>query len=155
MDTTGAPARRESTGDIARTRTTGTRYDAAACNREGRRLPGAVRTEQRNTSPAWAEVDAVQHVDASVASTAENSRSRVHDADCGSEVRALHRRVSLNLARRALRNDPTKVENADARARLHHERHVVLDQKHPDPIALDQAAQERAHGVGFLLVETG
>ena len=122
------------------------RHDLPARDRERRRLPGAVRTEQReHLAGLQREVDAVQHVDACRSRRAPRT-ARAPDASRvdassrrvdlrGAEVRALHRRVGLDLARRALRDDPAEVEHVDVRARLHHERHVVLDEQHAEPVA--------------------
>ena len=146
------------------------RHDLARRDRERRRLARAVRSEQREDLAGHAGRDRCR-------AARRCGRSRRGPPRAGAPARRPSRRVRARLDERGhdadfavpryarctdgsawisagvpSRDDATEVEHADVRARLHHERHVVLDEQHAEPVG-GELVQQHAERVGLLLVE--
>ncbi len=119
------------------------RREKAARGEQGRRLAGAVRTEEGDDlSLGDVERHVAHHRELSVAGDeVANGEQLAQRAPPGgstldgvlSEVRAQHLRVAADLGRRARCDEAAGVEHVDVVADREHERHVVVDEEQARP----------------------
>ena len=121
-----------------------------------RRLAGAVGTQQRDDLAALErEVDILQHAMMAVADRERFELKQRHGPTPSSpEIGFDHAAIALHLRWRAGRDDRAGIEHDDAVGDIHHQRHVVLDDKHGDA-ELSDRAQQICQPLGLGVVEAG
>ena len=119
------------------------------------RLAGAVRPEHGDDlAGSDGDADAVEDFDRAVAGVhvAQFEERRRDHAD--PQVRLENGTIALDLGRRAVGDHAAEIEDVDVVAHVHHERHVVFDDQHGEPVA-GQRREERTEPLGLLVVEPG